>query len=189
MSDKQKFPRSQAVVVATQLIAILRPFVDRIEIAGSLRRSKEEVGDIELLFIPNVSQVEDGLFGDLKPLDEAAEAIEQMVADKLLIKRHNSAGHVSAWGPLNKLARHLPSGIPVDFFAEPDPLDWWRSLVIRTGPAEFNVWLIKSAKAIGVSVHAYGVGITNQSGERIPCHGEEEFLRICGIDYLRPENR
>ena len=45
-----------------------------------------------------------------------------------------------ARGVQNKLGIHVPSGIPVDFFAT-TPAGWFRSLVIRTGSKDFNLWL------------------------------------------------
>jgi len=42
----------KAKAIAEQIRVLLRPACNRIEIAGSIRRRKPEVGDIELLCIP-----------------------------------------------------------------------------------------------------------------------------------------
>lgn len=188
MSDKQKFPRAQALVVATQLMANLRPFCERIEIAGSLRRSKAEVGDIELLFIPKMLKAKEGLF-DTALVDQAAAAIDRMVAERIISPRKNVAGHISAWGPLNKLALHLPSGIPVDFFSTTAD-NWWVSLVIRTGSKEMNLLLTTGSNRLNRTLHAYGAGITDRrTGELMPAKNEREVFWLCGVPYREPKDR
>ena len=51
MTDKQKFHLGTARAYAEVIQAALAPFCERIVIAGSIRRGKEMVGDIELLYI------------------------------------------------------------------------------------------------------------------------------------------
>ena len=46
MSDKPKIPREQALAVFYELKRELDPFCERLELAGSLRRGKAEVGDV-----------------------------------------------------------------------------------------------------------------------------------------------
>ena len=61
---KKRFPRHEALAVADELVAALLPYVDRIVIAGSLRRRKPGVGDIEIMYIPTIEERKDdsGLF-------------------------------------------------------------------------------------------------------------------------------
>ena len=47
MSEKKRWPRSEALVVAEEIISRLTSCCKRIAIAGSLRRGKSDVGDIE----------------------------------------------------------------------------------------------------------------------------------------------
>lgn len=51
---------STALVIAEKIKAQLAPHCDRIEIAGSIRRKKPEVKDIEIVVIPKPYEV--GLF-------------------------------------------------------------------------------------------------------------------------------
>ena len=55
MTDKQRFPLGVAKAVAHDLRVMLEPFVSQIDIAGSIRRERQDVGDIELLYIPNTA--------------------------------------------------------------------------------------------------------------------------------------
>jgi DNA polymerase/3'-5' exonuclease PolX len=50
---KQRFPRADALKVARFLCITLADHCEKLICAGSLRRRKAEVGDIELLFIPD----------------------------------------------------------------------------------------------------------------------------------------
>jgi DNA polymerase/3'-5' exonuclease PolX len=43
---------SRAREIAKRVLVLLRPFCERAEIAGSIRRGKPEVGDIEIVVIP-----------------------------------------------------------------------------------------------------------------------------------------
>ena len=56
MSDKQKFPINQAEAVGFSLMAQLRPFSSRLQMAGSIRRRKPLVSDIEILYVPKIEQ-------------------------------------------------------------------------------------------------------------------------------------
>ena len=116
MSHKQRCPAAIARNVADQLVAELTPRCERIETAGSLRRGKADVGDIEILFVPRIGQVRvpDKLFTLCGSL--ADELLEKWLARGVITKRFNINGS-AAWGTLNKLAVHVSSGIPLDLFA------------------------------------------------------------------------
>ena len=174
--------------VGNALVALLRPYVTQIEIAGSLRRGKPEVSDIEILFVPATQTSPDGLF-DTLTVDLADAYIESLYKSGLIGKRFNSAGYIAAWGPKNKLGIHIPSGIPVDFFATTAD-NWAVSLVIRTGSLETNLKLTTGAHKMGRSLHAYGSGVSiHATGEQIKCNSEEDVFRCCNVPYLPPELR
>ena len=188
MSDKPKFPLAQARAVAESLVRLLVPDCRAVAIVGSIRREKTEVGDIELLILPKTEMRPDGLF-DSKSFDLSAEAIDRLLAQGIIAKRPSKTGTFT-WGELNKLAVHVESGIPVDFFTEPDARDWPRSLAIRTGSKAFNVQLMSSAPRNGYNAHAYGEALHKiPSGERVFAETEREFIELCGVAYKEPKDR
>ena len=140
MSDKPRFPAAVALEVARELCQVLKPCCEWnaaesrpfLCVAGSLRRKRETVGDVEILFVGKWGSVPDGLFS--KDTDLAEHAIERLIDSGLLAKRLNSRGS-EMWGPKNKLAVHVPSGVPVDFFST-RPAFWYNYLVCRTGGAD-----------------------------------------------------
>ena len=52
--SKTKYPRAEALNVAKQMCVSLADITDRLIVAGSLRRRKAEVGDVEILYIPKL---------------------------------------------------------------------------------------------------------------------------------------
>ena len=189
MNDKTKFQADEAKSVAAEIMRWLDPVCERLVVAGSLRREKPVVGDVELLYLPKIENRNDpsDMFAS-KDVNLADEAIATMESAGVLERRKNTIGR-ETFGPLNKLMRHRASGIPVDLFCEPSLADWFRSLVIRTGPKEMNVRLITTAAKRGIGVHAYGTGLTDMRGAPIACDSEERFFEICGARYLEPKDR
>ena len=185
---KTQVPRLAALAVAQQVEAVLAPFCERIAIAGSIRRQRPEVSDIELLFVAKTQARPDGLF-DSAQVDLAAEHINLLLANGILAKRPNARGAMT-WGPQNKLAVHVASGIALDLFSTP-AAHWWTSLVIRTGPKNFNLRLIEALGKHGYSLHAYGngSGIEHRTGGKQIVASEADIFRLAGWKYLEPDQR
>jgi DNA polymerase/3'-5' exonuclease PolX len=174
--------------VVDEIIQRLGCCVDKYSVAGSIRRGKPLVGDIELVFVPQIVSVPDGLF-DNKPVDQADQCIDALLSAGIIDKRINSVGHVSAWGPLNKLAVHVASGIPVDLFATTEE-NWWTTLVIRTGSRDTNLRLTTGAQRLNRTLHAYGNGVTDRkTGMNLIATSEREVFELCGVPYLEPKDR
>lgn len=188
MADPVRYPRKEALAVAEEIYNKLRPYCERCKVVGSLRRGRHTVKDIEFLFIPILVPQITGLFGETEDLDSAGAALDRMVENGYLGKRPNSLG-ITAWGPKNKLAIHVASGIPIDFFATTER-NWWVSLVVRTGGKDTNLELTKSAQKRGFTLHAYGEGVENRkTGEIIACNSEREVFAACGLPYKEPAQR
>lgn len=186
MSGEKKYPHAEALKVAEELQAAIAPACYRIAIAGSLRRLRPMVGDIELLYVPIVTQRPDGLF-DMRNVDVTDEVIEGFLNKGILEKRPNINGHFT-WGSRNKLARHVASGIPVDLFGT-NEANWIVSLVIRTGSKETNLALTTGAQKQGASLNAYGSGVTWSDGTVTPATSEEHVFQMCKVPYREPKDR
>jgi len=64
MKNINRMKLEEAQVIAEKTKALLAPYCERIEIAGSIRRKKPDVGDIELVAIPkpyNIGLFESGI--------------------------------------------------------------------------------------------------------------------------------
>ena len=193
VTSEKRFPLWKAVQVAAQLVPLLGPYCQRIEVCGSVRRLKPEVKDIELLCVSAVGQSLD-MFGATNywALDMA---LDQMVKDgDLLVKRKNKSGQYN-YGEKNKLLVHVPTGIGVDVFSTTEA-NWGMSKVVRTGPAEFNIRMMRRFPELRLRGHAYG-GVTRlgppgreeEDAVEIACPTELAVFDLLGWPYLNPVDR
>jgi DNA polymerase/3'-5' exonuclease PolX len=186
MVPKVKFPRAAAIEVARELVRLLGPVAERLVIAGSLRRRKPEVGDVEVLYIPRTTPEPDGLF-DTVQANLADRAIQSLLDAGVLAKRLNSLDS-EMWGPKNKLAVHLATGIPVDLFAA-TPANWFNYLVCRTGSADNNTRIATAAKSKGWTWKPYAHGFLDQHANWQRVTSEQDVFALAGLPYLDPWQR
>ncbi|MGV1047694.1 MAG: hypothetical protein ACOYD4_04095 [Solirubrobacterales bacterium] len=188
-SGKQKFNREAALAVAEALCYEIQTLTYRIAVAGSLRRNRPAVGDIEIVYISREAIEADpaDMFSTLNVI-LADRHIQRMIDSGLLEKRKTETGAFT-YGKKNKLVRHVPSGIPVDFFATTEAC-WFNYLVCRTGPAESNIRIAMEAKHKGYKWNPYGEGFSDLMTDRtFPMHSEEEVFRFVGLPFQPPEKR
>jgi DNA polymerase (family 10) len=167
----------KAKAIAEELKTLLEPACQKIEIAGSIRRRKPEVGDIELLVIPKF----DG------PVDELDKKLKWLIGTRVLEYRPNKKG-VITYGPKNKFLRHVESGIGIDVFSTTEEC-WPVALVVRTGGERTNKKIASLAIKRGMRWHAYGRGFTLASGSELVCRSEASVFEAVGLPYLEPWER
>lgn len=113
---KPKFPRAEALAVAKVLCDALKPVTERLIVAGSLRRRKALVGDVEILYVPKFQTLPDGLF-DTKQVNLVDVELDELRTRGIIAPRKNKMGS-ETWGGKNKLAvfcagsKARPSGSP-----------------------------------------------------------------------------
>ena len=64
MSEGARVPWDSGAKIAADLEALLMPACERIRVAGSIRRGKDTIGDIDLVCEPKIEREAGGLFGD-----------------------------------------------------------------------------------------------------------------------------
>jgi len=124
LTDKHRY--AEAFAIAQSLIECLRPACKRIELAGSLRRQRPYIGDIEIVAIPRLASA--GLFGDMQ---------ESMLDEAVL-----SCGATRFSKSGARFRQFEFGGMNVDLFIQPDPATWGVNFMIRTGSADFSHWLV-----------------------------------------------
>ena len=194
MTQKHQWPRAHAEATAAAIVEELAPYTTRIEIAGSLRRQRPTVGDVEVLAIPKV-EIERDMFGEkIGEHDLLHEHVATLVSAGVFAKRPSKRGHFT-FGPSNKLLIDNASGIPVDLFTTRAP-NWGMAMVVRTGPADFNIRLMSTFRQNWMRGHAYGgvtkVGPYGQEGsgrEEIDCPDEETVFELLNWPYREPWER
>ena len=163
---------TRATSIAEDLKSQMEPCCNRIAIAGSIRRRKLEVGDIELLVIPRANYLD--------------KLLHDLMMKGILAMRLNKRGS-RTYGQKNKLLVHLPSGIGVDIFST-DPKCWWVSLVVRTGGEKTNKRIAMAAINKGWHLKAYGSGFSTPQGNII-CNSEREVFELVELPYQEPWER
>ena len=184
--SKTKFSRAEALAVARELCQALKPYTDRLIVAGSLRRRKELVGDVEILYIPKSEERTIDFFAktNVNLVDEVLSSLLQ----KEVIRHRLNVNGSEMWGQKNKLAVHVATGIPVDFFSA-TPGNWCNYLVCRTGSAENNTRIASEAQAKGWKWHPYGEGFTDNYGDPVPITSEKAVFELLNLTYLEPWER
>ena len=188
--EKQRVPLEAAELLAQGMMVILAPHAERMEVAGSVRRRLRDVGDVELLYIPKWLEetVNTQLFGNSGNREDAVDVrIRRAMADGILEKRLNTLDRPIGYGTDNKFLVHRPSGIALDLFST-TACNWGMAMVVRTGPAEWNVGMMKAFRRLGMQGHAYG-GVDDAAGHTIDCPTEDDVFRLLGIEYIDPEGR
>jgi DNA polymerase (family 10) len=157
---------NEALEIAQELAKQLAPHCYRIEVAGSIRRKRPEVKDIELVCIPKPYDV--GLF---------QTGIASVV---------NQWEKVKGELPCKYTQRQLHGGIKLDLFMA-TPENWGLILAIRTGSAEY------SHKVLGAAWKARGYksvnGMLAYNGKEIAVRSEEELYTRIGLTWIAPEKR
>ena len=150
--------------IAQTVIERLSLYCKRIEVAGSIRRRKPQIRDLNIVLIPS----------DPWKLEHEVDNFARPFTPKLSgdkLKRFNVAG-----------------GIQVDlYYASPET--WATLLLIRTGSAENNIRLCSLAKKRDWHLAASGDGLFNENGQRIAADTEESIYEALGLPYQRPEER
>jgi len=152
----------RAQSIADSIVKKLSPNCERIEVAGSVRRKRPFPRDIDIVLIPT------------DPWQLQSEIIRL------------GGGQVKMSG--NKITRLSYNGVQVDlYFAAPET--WATLFLIRTGSKESNIRLTTLAKKRGWHLHASGLGLFNEKGERIAGDTEESIFEALGVPYQQPEER
>jgi len=154
----------QARQIANNIKKILTPYCDRIEIAGSIRRRKPIVHDIDIVLIE-------------KP--ESALIIPSLLA---------TIGAITLNGSKIKRLHYGDADINIDIYTA-TPASWSTLLLIRTGSKKNNIRLATIAKRKGWQLKANGDGLFNNHGDRIAGDTEQTIYQVLDIPYQKPHER
>lgn len=185
---KDRYPLSFAHLNAVKIVGLFDHHYERMEIAGSIRRQRPTVGDIEIVYVPKINQ--DTSAGALfaEPVNATDQRIEQLEQIGILERRPNKRGQYS-FGERIKLMRHKPTGIPVDLFST-TPAAWFNYLVCRTGGADSNMRIAGTARQRGFMWRPYSAGFYDPKTDQvIPMNSEREVFDFVGLPYEEPHQR
>ncbi|MCX6994168.1 MAG: hypothetical protein NT011_13640 [Kiritimatiellaeota bacterium] len=168
---------TQATQIAERIRAELAPYCERIEIAGSIRRRKPEVGDIEIVCIPWTFEA--GLFSG-----------GHIVVDPAFCSLVNRWPAVKGQPTGKYTQRRLPEGINIDLFIA-RPENWGLIFAIRTGSAAYshNVLAAGWCRAGYHSMDGMLVTFSKGSPHPHPVREERELFNLIGLPWVEPWER
>lgn len=173
-----------AMPIARRLADILQPACQQLHIAGSLRRRKTTVHDIEIVCQPHIESATD-LFGNI--LSDYTPQIDAILQDL------TDAGDLVAikGGPRYRQFAVQPLGIPLDLFIVIPPAQYGNILAIRTGPAHYSHWLVtRKQKGGALPSHLTARdGAIWENDRLFPAPTEADFYAILGIPVPDPPIR
>lgn len=153
---------TDALPIAQKYRNDLAAFCSRCEIAGSIRREKPEVKDIEIVCIPQ------GKY--LLEFKNYVEALYKLKGDAL--------------GKYTR--RSLPEGIALDLFITTKE-KWGVIFAIRTGSANYSHWLAQQWSRKGYRSEN-GILIDAQE-DKYFFEEEEQLFAFLGVPFKHPKER
>ena len=160
---KDRLPLKQAKKIANNILTSLRKLkeVRKIDVAGSIRRKKSTIGDIDIVIQTNY------------PEKVALKFTKMPFVSQVLGKGREKATIIEK------------SGLQVDirFFQENE---YGSGLLYFTGDKAHNIWLRKIAIKKGWKLNEYGLF---QGSKRIAGRSEKEIYDKLGVKMFNPEKR
>ncbi|MBI1953805.1 MAG: DNA polymerase/3'-5' exonuclease PolX [Candidatus Omnitrophica bacterium] len=160
-----QMPLAEALALSEEVLKRLKGCreIERICVAGSLRRRKETIRDLDLLIAST----------------HPARVMEWFVKLPL-------AAQIQARG-LTKSSIRTAQGVQVDLrVVEPD--SYGAALVYFTGSKEHNIAIRGLANRMGLTVNEYGV-FKIKGGRKVAGREEEDVYRALGLAWIPPELR
>ena len=159
----KRFPRSEAAADVELLLKTIKTVsgVDRVDVAGSFRREKETVGDIDILLVTT-----------------SAEAVSDAIANLSIVRDIVAKGE-------KKISFDLHNGLRVDVrLVKAD--QWGAALMYFTGSKEHNIVVRKVAIKKGWKLNEYGLF----DGEKVVASKEEQDIYdALGLRFYEPKER
>jgi DNA polymerase (family X) len=159
-------PIGDALPPARTLLAGLQataPGIERATVAGSLRRWRDTIGDVDLLV---ASTAPEPIMAAFRTLPQVAEVIGSGTT---------------------KTSVRLNSGLQVDLRVL-EPGHWGTALQYFTGSQQHNIELRELALRQGWSLNEYALSSTKTDEARL-CPNEEDVYKALGMPWIPPELR
>jgi DNA polymerase/3'-5' exonuclease PolX len=167
-STTNRLPLDKARHIAVGVMLQLEPHCEVISLAGSIRRDRPTIGDIEIVCVPRPY--------DASPL--FCSGLATVV---------NQWEKVKGELPCRYTQRILPEGIKLDLFmVDYDGFGLQRA--IRTGSADWCRTVLAPAW-VRAGYHSEGGLLRHADGSVVPVRTEPELFRLIGLRWVHPRDR
>ncbi|HEV8695812.1 MAG TPA: hypothetical protein VGQ93_16745 [Lysobacter sp.] len=175
---------ASAEKLAAKIVAALAKYCESypdgrpmVEIAGSIRRRRPTVNDIDIVCLPKS--------GDYVTLRERVLTHTHVISDgkEVILTRLQNGVQLDLW---------LAQQPKRDLFSQ-TPTNFGSLLLCRTGSTAHNIWLVEHAKRLGLSWNPHH-GVFGKCPRRgvyacLACATEEEIFAALQLDFVPPERR
>ncbi|MCC6322201.1 MAG: DNA polymerase/3'-5' exonuclease PolX [Phycisphaerales bacterium] len=185
-----RLPLGMAMPIAEAIVAKLRSAkgVERIAFAGSLRRGKETIGDIDILVSTSDPDAVGAVFRGADDVVQVISAGETRSSVRVRI-----GGDAGRWGALQE-GQAGPS-IQVDLKIIPEA-SWGAALYYFTGSKDHNVAVRQRSLDRGWTLNEYGLFEDDGKAEPhkrglkpIASRTEDDIFKALGLPFIPPELR
>lgn len=185
----------QALRVAVDVADYLRPYCERLSVAGSIRRGVREVKDIEIVCIPRWEdrQLEGVMFDFPNKVNLLHDAVAQSTVIRWI---KPGASDVISW-PIKPDGKYWRGLIHPGCFGSSDyikldlfiarPENWGVIYAIRTGSADFSRALVTYAR--DRTDYRVAEGMLVYKGAPVPCPEEEVLFDSLSLLWVDPPSR
>lgn len=190
---KTKRPLAEAEAAAKTIAAIISPVCERVEIAGSIRRRRPEVGDIELIAIPKIDY------------ETVPSPTLDIFTPDLQATTQRRRHRLWEFLDLQRTPFTKKGDVYRQFYWESWQVDlftagadnWGLILLIRTGSADFSHWIMGQLNAAGYTssggrLYKRDMLVCDKNlpkGDPIETRDEMEVFRRAGHIFLDPTKR
>jgi DNA polymerase (family 10) len=166
-----RFLLDTADEVAQKITELIQgmPGVEKITPAGSLRRGRDTVGDLDMLITGKFASNE-------TQRDKVIEAILKLPGIQDVLAKGE-----------NKVSFKLRSGLQVDVRLLP-PDSFGAALQYFTGSKSHSVALRQRALRMGLTLNEYGL-VRLEDNKRVASKTEEDIYKKLGLEFIPPELR
>ena len=191
MNEKALYPLSVGVDAAMNMIDLLEPVCRRVAVAGSVRRKRAQVHDVDLVIWPEYDVVV--VDHQLSLFITEHRPAYQPTALLHLARKLGWPEWADTWPgiirvPVSETAVTAVERIPIELYlCEPDGGNFEALLQMRTGSAEYNIRLARRAQELGLRYRA-GYGIFDGMN-RVDDGTETGIWTALEWEYVPPERR
>lgn len=182
MSSDTRRPASEVIPIAQSFLALLQPHAAWIEIAGSLRRGKADVGDVDIVAVPLGRDTAKGHSLAL----ETDALLKQGVFQQAQYAR--KGGFSPRWGL--KLRGIIYEGVKFEL-AITDEFNAGYIFWLRTGPDsgqdKANTYLMSAIKRD--APFKCSDGYVWQGNNKLLISNEADWFALCGLPFIAPHER
>lgn len=161
MSQGKKICLHDAQLIAKYMEEDLGPVCLRVQVVGSVRRQCQEVGDVDIVVVPNGS-------GFVKHMwDGWGKRVAGVTGEQIHVSR---------------------SGVRVEIYVASE-IDFVTQMAMWTGSKEENIRMRAAAKKMDFKLNQYGLTMQNGNGTMLHPQSEVELYNLIGMRFKQPEER